>query len=233
MVIWRAARSITLHIPASAEKWGRSVVFPAAPPLPPFRASARARDIRNGYRVDNVNLKIGDNVVAASIDVTSSGARPRIRGHVTSPLIDLSRIAQVHSAAPSQGKSATVAKNVSDNWKLADLDLDLKIGRLILPDGRQLQSASGRLALDDGRIKATALQMALANSQIKLDGSIADPGKIAGLDLKLGLQGAELAELLTLLDRKSVPVGPFQGRARVTGSLEKFALSDIDAAVGR
>ena len=229
----RAASGIDLHITASADKWWRSVVFPAAPPLPPFRASARVRDIRNGYRVDNLNLKIGDNVVAASIDVTSSGARPRIRGHVTSPLIDLSRIAQVHSAAPPQGKSATVAKNVSDNWKLADLDLDLKIGRLILPDGRQLQSASGRLALDDGRIKATALQMALANSQIKLDGIIADPGKIAGLDLKLGLQGAELAELLKLLDRKSVPVGPFQGRARVTGSLEKFALSDIDATVGR
>ncbi|MEO8441421.1 MAG: AsmA family protein, partial [Betaproteobacteria bacterium] len=106
----RNASGVDLQVSASAGKWWRSVLFPAAPPLPPFRASARVRDTRNGYRVDNLDMKIADSIVTASLDVIASGPRPRIAGRVTSPLIDLSRLAppantsnQAPAAPPSPG----------------------------------------------------------------------------------------------------------------------------------
>ncbi len=113
------------------------------------------------------------------------------------------------------------------------MDLDLKIARLVFPDGRQLQAGSGRLALDNGRLKANALQATLGGANVKLDGSINDPQNVAGLDLKVALQGGELAELFKFFGKSIPPAGPYQGRAQVHGSLDAIGMTEIDTTAGR
>ena len=228
---WRTMSGLDVRVTASAKEWWRSVLVPEAPPLPPFRASARVRDARNGYRVDDLELKIAENAVSASLTVLANGPRLRIAGKAASPLIDLSRLTRAPAGAARPRGAATAA--TVDRWKVADIDLDLKLARVVLPDGSQLQSLNGRLALEDGRIEAHALQAGFANATVKADGSIGEPAKMAGLDLKLALQGAELADFLKFFNSKFPPVGPFQGRAQLRGSLDSPSLSDIDATVGK
>ena len=228
----RAASGLDLQLVAAAGDWWHAGTLAAAPRLPPFRASARVRDTRHGYRVDNLELKIAHSTVSASLQVAQRGPRLHVTGKAASRLIDLARIAPDKSA-PDVAAPAAKATAAADHWKFADVELDLNIGRLVFPDGRQLQSGSGRIALQDGRLKASALQATLGSANLKIDGSIADPQKIDGLDLKLAAQGGELADLLSFFGKKFPPVGPFQARAHLRGSLEAPNLTAIDATAGR
>ena len=228
----RAASGIDLQLAASAADWWRLEAAADGPRLPPFRASARLRDARQGYRVDDLEVRIADSTVSASLQVAQAGPRLRVTGKAASPLIDLARLAPGTGSAKASAASAG-SPRPADYWKLADVDLDLKIGRLVFPDGRQLQSGSGRLALDNGELRARALQATLGGANVKLDGSVADPQNLAGLDLRIALQGSELAELFKFFGRSIPPVGPYQGNAQLHGSLDAIGVSGIDATAGR
>jgi uncharacterized protein involved in outer membrane biogenesis len=108
----------------------------------------------------------------------------------------------------------------------------VKLGQLVLGDGRQLRSASGRIALTNGRLKLGALQATLGGAAVKLDGGIGDPRNFAGFDFKLAVQGAELAELFKFFGRTIAPVGPYQGNAQLQGSLAALRMTAIDASAG-
>ena len=227
----RAASGIDLRMTASASRWWRFAATASGPRLPPFRASARLRDAPQGFRLEELELQIAESKVNASLQVSRDGPRPRISGKVVAPLIDLARLPPEKSAERAPAAAAGSSRK-ADHWKLADADLDVQIGRLVLPGGRELQSGSGRLALQDGELKASALQATLGGAKVRLDGSVADPQRLAGLDLGIALQGGELAELFEYFGKSIRPVGSYQGRARMQGSLDALRLADIDVRAG-
>lgn len=229
----RADRGIDVNVVASANDWWRSALVPDAPPLPPFRASARVRDAANGYRIDQLEVAVAGSSISASLSVISGGPRLRVNGKFASPAIDLSRIPQPPRAKANQAATKADRSQDPDHWKMLDAALDLKIGRLVLADGRQVQSLGGRVALDEGKVKASGLEFTVANSKIRLDGLVADPQRLAGFDLAVNLQGTELAELGKFIGRELPPAGPFQARARLRGAADAPALSDLDATIGR
>ena len=232
----RAASGIDLQLQASAADWWRSEAVANAMRLPPFRASARLRDAPQGYRVDDLELRIANSTVSASLQVTRDGPRLRVTGKAASPSINLARLAAASSnanAPVAASKAAPGLLRPIDYSQLADVDLDLSIGRLVFPDGRELQSGKGRLALDNGRLKASALQATVGGANIKLDGIIADPQKLSGLNLGISLQGGELADLLKFFGKSFPPLGPYQGRAQLRGSLDALSLTAIDGTAGR
>jgi len=225
----RAASGIDLALAVATTEWWRPAAA-AGVHLPPFRASARLRDAPRGYRLDDLEARVADSSVTASLQVVRDGPRLRVTGKLASPLIDLAR------RAPGSGAAAASAAGPSrraDFWKLADVDLDLNIGRLVLPDGRQLQSGSGQLALSGGRLSASALQVTLGGAKVKLDGSVADPQNLAGLDLGVAVQGGELAELLKFFGVAVPPLGAYHGSARLSGSRAALSATAIDATAGR
>jgi hypothetical protein len=180
--------------------------------------------------VDELEVKIADSTVNASFQVAQAGSRFRVTGKVTSPMIDLARLRSPTGSMESDG--ATGSQGESDLWKVADADLDLNIGRLIFPDGRQLQSGGARLALNNGKLKVSALQASLGGATVRLDGSVADPRTLAGLDLNVDLRGGELAELFKFFGTSIPPVGHYHGQAKMRGSLDVMRLTAIDATAG-
>ena len=220
----RTASGIDIKLAASATDWWRLETATQGPRLPQFHASARVRGTRQGHRVDDLELKIADSAVNALLQVVQGGPRLRIVGKVTSPLIDLARLPPARSATTATAAASGSARP-ADHWKLADVDLDVQIGRLVLPDGRELQSGRGRLALDNGRLNATALQARLGGGTARLDGSVADPANLAGIELDVALQGGELAELFKFFGTSMAPMGPYQGQARLSGSLDALRLT--------
>lgn len=228
----RAVSGIDLKIAATAADWW---YFDAAgaTPLPPFRASARVRDSREGYRVDDFDLRIADSSMSAALQIVKAGSRLRITGKAKAPLIDLSR----HAPARGSNAPAAIAKSESrpprDYWKLADLDLDLNIKRLVLPDGRRIEEGSGKIALADGRLQASAVRATFGGAKVQVDGSVPDLHNADGLELKVALQGNELADLFKYFGKTIPPVGPYQGRAALHGSRTMLGLTAIEANAGR
>ena len=228
----RSASGIDVKLTASSTTWWQLGTAAGGQRIPPFRASARVRGARQAIRLDDLELKVADSTVSASLQVERGGPRLRVTGKVTSPLIDLARRPPV-----SDGASATAAAPASprptDHWKFADVDLEVQIARLVFPGGRELRSGRGRLALEDGRLTATALHAMLGGANVKLDGSVTDPANMAGIDVNIALQGSELAELSTFFGKPVAPVGAYQGQARLQGALDALRLTAIDAAAGR
>jgi len=236
----RAASGVDLQLTAAATDWWLPTLAaalpadltPGLPPgLPPFRLSTRLRDDASGYRFDDLELSVADSRVGASLQVGRVGQRLRVSGQLTSPLIDLARL-----AAPKSAEAAGTAKPRA-RWQLADqkldVDLELKIGLLRLPGGHQLHAGSGRLRLDGGRLYANALQATLGGAKVRIDGGIADPQQLAGIDLDVSLDGSELAELLKFFGRSVPPLAAYHGRAHLSGSRAKLRASAIEAAAGR
>ena len=228
----RTASGIDVKLAASASDWWRLDTAANGQRLPPFRASARVRGTRQGYRVDDLELKIADSKINASLRVVPGGPRLRITGKVTAPLIDLARRPPMSGSAKASA-TASASPHAADHWKLADVDLDLQIARLVFPGGRELRSGSGRLALNNGRLQASKLKATLGGANVSLDGSVADPPNLAGIDMNVALQGNELAELLSFFGTSIPKVGNYQGQATMHGSIDALRLTAIDATAGR
>jgi uncharacterized protein involved in outer membrane biogenesis len=225
-----AADGIDLKIDANAtESWRLDAT--SATRLPPFHANAHLHESKEGYRLDDLELKIADNIVNASLQVAKVGSRLRVSGKVKLPVIDLGR------SAPDGGDAgvstgAGKSRPAAGFWNLADADLELSFDRLVLPSGRQLQAGSGRIALVGGHLQASALHATFGAAKVQVDGSIADPHNLAGLDLKIALQGNELAELSRWFGKDIAPVGRFHGSARLRDTAEGPAATGVDASAG-
>ena len=199
----------------------------ALPGLPPLRLDTRLRDDAAGYRLDDLELDVADNRVSAALQLARVDQRLRVSGELSSPLIDLTRWTPPAAAEPrAPARKPLAAADL-------DLDLDLKIGRLLLPDGRQLQSGSGRLTLARGMLAVKALQASVGGGQVAIDGRIADPRQLAGIDLDVSLHGAEFGELVKYFGHDVAPLGAYQGRAHLSGSRAALRASAIKFSVGR
>jgi len=236
----RNAGGIDVKLAASAADWWRLGKATGGQHLPPFRASARVRGTRQSVQVDELALIVAGSTVNASLQVVRGGPRLRVTGKLTSPLIDLARGSPASGGAsaptpapPATPSAAAASPRSNDHWKLADFDLELQIARLVFPGGRELRSGSGRLTLEDGRLNSAALKATLGGANVKLDGSVADPANLTGIDVNVALQGSELAELSAFFGKPVPPLGPYQGQARLQGSLDALRLTAFDASAGR
>ncbi len=224
----RAAGGIDLKINATATRSWR-LDSKSDTPLPPFHASLRLHETAQGYRLDDLQLKIAESSVNASVQVAKIGSRLHVSGKVKLPVIDLSR-SPAESGGANAAAAAAKSRPSAGYWNIADADLELGIERLVLPSGRQLQAGSGRVVLVDGRLNASALQATFAGAKLQVDGSIADPHNLAGLDLKVALQGKELADLFAWFGKPVAPIGRFQGSAELRDTAEPAA-APKDASV--
>ena len=226
----RAAGGIDLKIDARAAKSWR-LDGKSATRLPPFHASVRLHESGQGYRLDDLELKIAENSVNASLNVAKVGSRLHVSGKVKLPVIDLAHATSDSGGGPVSA-GAVKARPSAGYWNIADADLELTFEKLILPSGRQLQAGSGRIALVDGHFQASALQAAFAGTKLQVDGSIADPHNLAGVDLKIALQGKELAELFQWFGKPVAPVGRFHGSAELRDTPQVPAATSVDASAG-
>jgi uncharacterized protein involved in outer membrane biogenesis len=68
---------------------------------------------------------------------------------------------------------------------------------------------------------------------VNIDGTIAKIMEGKGLALKIGVDGAELAELAKLGGQQLASIGPYKIGLKVSGDPDKLSLSDIDAMIGK
>lgn len=221
------AGGIDLQVTANAPNAWRLADGASGPRLPPFQLRTRLRDAPQGYAADGLELRIAGSTVNATLAVATGGVRPRVTARVSTPALDLGRL----TTATTQ--TAGTPARPGDHWRLADVDLDLQIGRLVLADGRAVQAAAGRLSLNNGRLTARALQATFGGARWQFDGTATEPATLGGLDVNFSLQGTELADLVKFFGATIPAVGPYKGTARAQGSVQTLQLTAIDASAGR
>ncbi len=95
------------------------------------------------------------------------------------------------------------------------------VGGSVADITRQLRPFPLKLKASSGGLVAT------------VDGTIGRPSAGEGLDLKLAVEGTEIAEAAKLLWGNLPGLGPFRAVARLGGTLAQPELADLDLAVGK
>lgn len=125
---------------------------------------------------------------------------------------------------PDQGPAGALVVQATGDYQTRGYDVTGKVGTLA--------------ALHSGKPWPVQVKAALSGVNLTVDGTIADPRSVSGMDLRLTIQGDELAEIARLagmsLDGRAIPaIGPFKLAARLGDGGGRWALGEIDAALGK
>lgn len=107
-------------------------------------------------------------------------------------------------------------------------------------------AASGQLGpiealVSGGKPYPVKLTATAFDAKVDVDGVIADPRALKGLDLKVAAKADDLSKTIAgakpmvpaLKDMKVPPLGPLDAKVRVTGTVPKIALGDIKVSIGK
>jgi len=227
----------------------------ALPNTPPY--SLRGRLSRDGliWKVDNLGGRVGDSDLSGEVSVDTGRERPFLKANLTSQSLDWDDLGALFGAAPKAGpnetlspEQAAIAKTMVAQQRLLP-DAPLDVGRIRAMDAdvsysarsirdtpMKLNSATVRVRLEDGMLRAQPLKLELPRGEVagyvNLDARKGTP--VTELDLRMT---NSRIETLIPVDYQGAPAltGSLVGRARLTGtgnSVHKaFASADGDVTI--
>jgi hypothetical protein len=140
---------------------------------------------------------------------------------LSGPVADLSEL------PAAQAKAAASTPAAPSPALALDVDADVRIDRLVLPDRRSLGPVSGVAQLSAGALLIKQLSVALGGAKMTVGGTVGQPSKMAALDLQVNVEatrGAGLAAF-TGLTLRELPA--FTASARLTDVANGYALSAL------
>jgi uncharacterized protein involved in outer membrane biogenesis len=173
-----------------------------------------------GYAFDDLKVKIGASSLAGSGTLAIAGPRPKVKAQLVFALLDLSELLLKEEKARTGPSLQNVAGSGQDRrvfpadplplsaLKVADADLDLKAGRLVLPNTASLEALTARLVLSNGRLEIQALSSRIGGGamtgNIGLDGSA---GGTATLAAKVDVKAMDLGQMLRQMGNPDLVTG--------------------------
>lgn len=208
------------------------------PNTPPYNLRGRIVRDRLLYKVTGLNGRVGDSDLAGTLSVQLGGARPMLKADLTTRSLDFDDLGALFGGAPSTGAGETasagqqaVAQQLNAEQRLFPdttlatdriraIDANVSYKALSIRDTPiHLKSASVKVKLDNGLLRAEPLQLDLPQGKIagyvQLNARKATP--VTDLDLRLS--NARIEQLIPIIGDGPPPlVGSLVGRARLTGA---------------
>lgn len=227
----------------------------ALPNTPPY--SLRGRVSRDDllWKVDNLSGRVGDSDLSGDVSVDTAPKRPFLKANLSSQSLDWDDLGPLFGAAPKVGPGETLSpeqaaiarKMAAQQRVLPDAPLDVSriramdadvsySARSIRDTPVKLNSASVRVRLEDGMLRAQPLKLELPRGEVSgyvnLDARKATP--VTDLDLRM--TNSRIETLIPVQFQGSPALtGSLVGRAKLTGvgnSVHKaFASANGDVTV--
>jgi hypothetical protein len=230
------------HMAATARGPDMAELFPltgvALPNTPPY--NLRGRLVRDGdvWKIDDLGGRVGDSDLAGDLSVTTGRPRPLLKADLRSRSLDFDDLGAVFGAAPKTGpgesaspQQVAIARTmVAQQRLLSDAPLDLRRMRAMDADVRyraisirdapvQLSSATVRLRLDDGLLRANPLTFTMPRGQVSGHVNLNARKATPVTDLDLRLTNARIEQLVPVRFNGAAPLtGALVGRAKLTAA---------------
>jgi uncharacterized protein involved in outer membrane biogenesis len=191
------------------------------PPLLPLSTAVRVRDVQGAYAFDDLRADIGRNNLAGSGAISIGGSRPKVKAQLASTLLDLAELfPKAGESQSGTARSKGVPESRKDKrifpanpWplgdlKVADVDLDLKVDRLVLPNKLSLETLAAHLLLSNGRLEiqplSTRINSGTLTGRVDLDASA---GKAPVVAAKIDAKAVDLGQTLKQMGHPDLVTG--------------------------
>lgn len=191
-----------------------------APPLPAVTASARVTDKDGGYRLQDVDVKIGASDLKGTAALNLGGARPRITADLQSTLLDLDELLPKDdgkSAPPADGRLFPADPLPLDGLKAVDADVKLAVDKLRV---NKMDVTGLRLGvmLQGGRLTVKPLQATVADGEISGEITLGADQAVPPLSVNLNVAKLDYGKLAAAMGEKPVAEGTADVTIKVTGA---------------
>ncbi|WAJ26501.1 AsmA-like C-terminal region-containing protein [Antarcticirhabdus aurantiaca] len=184
--------------PTGFADWIAGEVDPAIRRLPVAGFDARVHLDERSQRFDDLELNIGGDTVRGRLERASGAAGALVAAEIAGGRVDADALLAL--SALFEGEKAGLER-------LDRVDLDLAAGPVTLR-GVTAGRIDGRLRYDGKRLDLSSLAIAdLAGADLRLNGSVDDPGPEAAGSIELSLKAERPAGFLALL-RERLPASP-------------------------
>lgn len=167
------------------------------PALPPTTLKARLTDSKGDYVLDDIQAAVGKSTVSGRLAADLDGPRPRLTASLTSSGLDLS---SPDKSAPPANKGARVFSDAPfplAGMKAVDLDADLKLDALVLPNRLRLEAVSAKIGLRNGKLEANPLALRAGGGSVRgrLEADVSS-GRTAAVYLRASGKDIDLGKML-------------------------------------
>ena len=207
------------------------------PDSPPYTVSGRLRHEAAEWVFDPFQGKVGDSDVAGRATYAKAGKRPLFTANLRSRLLDFDDLGPLIGAPPKTGAGETAApeqkaqsarreatsrllpekKFETQNWAKMDADVRLVAERVQRPKLLPLDKLSTHLVLKDAVLHLQPLEFGMAGGRIT--SSLAIDGNVqpARGQMKVDVQGLQLAPLFPTVKTMREALGTLYGTAELVG----------------
>lgn len=191
------------------------------PPLPAVTASARVADKDGGYRLQDVDVKIGASDLKGTAALYLGGARPRITADLQSTQLDLDELLPKGDDKPAppaaDGRLFPADPLPLGGLKAADADINLAAARLRV---NKMDVTGLRLGvlLQGGRLTVKPLQATVADGVISGEITLGADQAVPPLGINLNIAKLDYGKLAAAMGQKPVAEGTADVTLKVTGA---------------
>tara|TARA_R110001592_G_scaffold7431_2_gene41688 strand:+ start:1287 stop:3596 length:2310 start_codon:yes stop_codon:yes gene_type:complete len=192
-----------------------------APPLPAVTASARVADKDGGYRLQDLDVKIGASDLKGTAALNLGGSRPRISADLQSTLLDLDELLPKGDGKPAppaaDGRLFPADPLPLDGLKTVDADINLAATRLRVNKTDVTGLRLGVL-LQGGRLTVKPMQATVADGVISGEITLGADQAVPPLAVNLNVAKLDYGKLAAIMGQKPVAEGTADMTLKVTGA---------------
>jgi len=191
------------------------------PPLPAVTASARVADKDGGYRLQDVDVKIGASDLKGTAALYLGGARPRITADLQSTQLDLDELLPKGDDKPAppaaDGLLFPADPLPLDGLKAVDADINLAAARLRV-NNMDVTGLRLGVLLQGGRLTVKPLQATVADGVISGEITLGADQAVPPLGINLNIAKLDYGKLAAAMGQKPVAEGTADVTLEVTGA---------------
>ncbi len=207
------------------------------PDSPPYRFKGHLKHEGSDWNFSPFDGKVGDSDLRGALLYRKGGAKPFLQAELKSNVLDLDDLGPLIGAPPKTGKGQTASAEQREKsaqmkastrvlpdrafsplaWVKMDADVKLEAKRVQRPKQLPIESLSTHLLLKDSVLALKPLTFGFAGGRINADVKLDGNQKPLRGDMKIDVQGLNLAKLFPTARTMQDAMGTLYGRFDLVG----------------
>lgn len=195
------------------------VIGIALPRTSPYRTSGRLVRQKDVVRYEEFTGKVGESDLAGTIEWNTAGERPFMKGDLHSKVLNLADLGPLVGAGAERKKNGVLPDAPFDpgRWGSVDADVSINAGTIKRPEQLPIEKLGARIQMRSRVLTLNPLEFGIAGGKlagpVRLDGT----GDTIRADVKMRIQGLQLAKLFPTIKQNQASVGTLTGLVQLKG----------------